>query len=71
LTLNYVIPPLLATMEGDMKEEEILRLIRNTLPMLSSIAEDANLPSLVFLIGMAELEVAQAEAIAKHDNRKK
>jgi hypothetical protein len=58
-------------MEGDMKEKEILRLIRNTLPMLSSIAEDANLPSLVFLIGMAELEVAQAEAIAKHDNRKK
>jgi hypothetical protein len=58
-------------MEGKMKETEILRLIRNTLAMLSSLAEDAKLPSLVFLIGMAELEAAQAEAIAKHDGHRK
>lgn len=49
-----------------MKETEVLSMLRNSLGILSSIAKRADLPSLVFLIGMAELEAAQAEANAKN-----
>jgi hypothetical protein len=48
-----------------MKETEVLSMLRNTLGILSSIANSADLPALVFLIGMAELEAAQLEADAK------
>jgi hypothetical protein len=48
---------------------EILGLLRNSLAILGSIAKSAdkraNLPALVFLIGMAELEASRAEADAK------
>jgi hypothetical protein len=44
---------------------EVLATLRNTLAILGSIAERADLPNLVFLIGMAELEAAQAEACAR------
>ena len=52
---------------------EILGLLRNSLAILGSIAKsadkraskDASLPALVFLIGMAELEAARAEADVK------
>ncbi len=49
-----------------MKETtEILAMLRHSLAALSSIAKGADFPALVFLIGMAELEAAQAEARAK------
>lgn len=44
---------------------EVLATLRNTLAILGSIAQREQLPALVFLIGMAELEAAQAEASAK------
>jgi hypothetical protein len=51
-----------------MKETtEVLSMLRNTLAILSSIAKGADLPALVFLIDMAELEAAQAEANAKRE----
>lgn len=50
-----------------MKEIEVLAMLRNTLGILSSVAKSADLPALAFLIGMAELEAAQAEAIAKRE----
>ena len=51
-----------------MKETtEILALMRNALATLGTIAKGADLPALVFLIGMAELEAAQAEANAKRE----
>jgi hypothetical protein len=56
-------------MEGKMKESELLACLRNTLASLSSLAKGADLPALAFLIGMAELEAAQAEAIAKRDKK--
>jgi hypothetical protein len=46
---------------------EALATLRNTLAILGSIAKDADLPALVFLIGMGELEATQAEANAKRD----
>ena len=55
-----------------MKEStEILAMLRNTLAILGSVAKDADLPALVVLIGMAELEAAQAETIAKSEAYKK
>lgn len=49
-----------------MKETtEVLAALRTALTVLASIAQRADLPNLVFLIGMAELEAAQAEAQAK------
>ena len=51
-----------------MKEStEVLAMLRNTLAILGSVAKGADLPALVFLIGMAELEAAQAEANAKSE----
>lgn len=51
-----------------MKEStEVLSMLRNTLAILGSVAKDADLPALVFLIGMAELEAAQTEANAKNE----
>jgi len=50
---------------------ETLALLRNSLAILSSIAERADLPALVFLIGMAELEATQAAAKAKRKAFKK
>ncbi len=48
-----------------MKETtEVLATIRNTLAILASLAERTDRPGLAFLIGMAELEAAQAEASA-------
>jgi hypothetical protein len=48
-------------MEGKMKETTgILAMLRNSLAILNSIAKGADLPALVFLIGMAELEADQA-----------
>jgi hypothetical protein len=44
---------------------EVLATLRNTLAILGSIAQRADLPNLVFLIGMAELEAAEAEAGAR------
>jgi hypothetical protein len=44
---------------------EVLATLRNTLAILGSIAQREDLPALVFLIGMAELEAAQTEACAK------
>ena len=49
---------------------EILALLRNTLAISGSIAKAADLPALVFLIGMAELEAAQAEASANRKARR-
>lgn len=46
---------------------EVLAILRNTLAILSSIAKGADLPALVFLIGMAELEAVQAAADAKRE----
>ena len=67
-----VIQPLLVTMEGKMTETtETLALLRNSLAILSSIAERADLPALAFLIGMAELEVTQAAAKSKRKTFKK
>jgi hypothetical protein len=40
-------------------------MLRNTLAILGSIAQRADLPNLAFLIGMAELEAAQTEASAR------
>ena len=50
---------------------ETLALLRNSLAILSSIAERADLPALVFLIGMAELEATQAAVKAKRKAFKK
>jgi hypothetical protein len=47
-------------MAGDMKKAKILSMLRNMLAILSSIAKSADLPALVFLIGMTDLEAAQA-----------
>jgi hypothetical protein len=59
-------------MEGKMTETtETLALLRNSLAILSSIAERADLPVLAFLIGMAELEATQATAKAKIKSFKK
>jgi hypothetical protein len=44
---------------------EVLATLRNTLAILGSIAQREDLPALVFLIGMAELEAAQAESKAR------
>jgi hypothetical protein len=44
-------------MEG--KLAMTLALLRNSLAILSSIAEKADLPAQAFLIGMAELEATQ------------
>lgn len=55
-----------------MKEStEVLAMLRNRLAILGSVAKGADLPALVFLIGMAELEAAQAEAAAKSDAARK
>jgi hypothetical protein len=58
-------------MEGSIKLTEVLAIVlamlRDTLAILSSIAKGADLPALVFLVGMAELEAVQAEAYAKHE----
>jgi hypothetical protein len=49
-----------------MKETtEILAMLRNSLAALGLIAKGAESPALAFLIGMAELEAAQAELKAK------
>ena len=67
-----VIQPLLVTMEGKMTETtETLALLRNSLAILVSIAERADLPALAFLIGMAELEATQAAAKSKRKTFKK
>jgi len=59
-------------MEGKMTETtETLALLRNSLSILSSIAERADLPALAFLIGMAELEATQAAAKSKRKTFKK
>jgi hypothetical protein len=58
-------------MEGDMKETEVLAMLHKMLAILSSIATDADLPALAFLIGMAELEAAQAQANVKSESFKK
>jgi hypothetical protein len=59
-------------MEGKMVETtETLALLRNSLAILSSIAERADLPALAFLIGMAELEASQTAAEAKRKTFKK
>jgi hypothetical protein len=50
---------------------ETLALLRDSLAILSSIAETADLPALVFPIGMAELEAAQTPAKAKRKAFKK
>jgi hypothetical protein len=50
---------------------EVLALLRNSLTILSLIAERAGLPALVFLIGMAELEASQTAAKAKRKILKK
>jgi hypothetical protein len=54
-------------MEGDVKETGVLAMLRNMLAILSSTATDADLPVLAFLIGMAELEAAQAQANVKRE----
>jgi hypothetical protein len=54
-----------------MKETEVLAMLRNMLASLSSIATDADLPALAFLIGMAELEAAQTQAGIKRESFKK
>jgi hypothetical protein len=55
-----------------MKERtESLAILRHTLAISRSIAKGADFPALVFLIGMAELEAAQAEAKAKREARAK
>jgi hypothetical protein len=41
-------------MEGEMKETEILSMLRKTLGILGSVADNAELPALAFLIGMAD-----------------
>lgn len=49
-----------------MKESiEVLEILRGSLASLSSIAKNADLPALAFLIGMAELEATQAEVSAR------
>jgi hypothetical protein len=59
-------------MEGKMTERtETLALLRNSLAVLSSIAERADLPALAFLIGMAKLGATQAAAKAKRKRFKK
>jgi hypothetical protein len=50
---------------------DVLATLRNTLAILGSIAERADLPNLVFLIGMAELEAVQAEANARLEASKR
>ena len=51
-----------------MKETtDVLTMLRHSLAILSSVAKSADLPALAFLIGMAELEAAQAETSAKRD----
>jgi hypothetical protein len=54
-------------MEGKMKKTEVLTMLRNMLAILGSIAKDADLSALAFLIGMAELEAAQAEVNSKRE----
>jgi len=64
--------PPLVTMERKRKETtETLALLRNSLAILGSIAERADWPRWRFLIGMAELEPAQAAAKAEHRGFKK
>lgn len=53
-----------------MKEAEILAILRNTLAILCSIANRADMPALAFLIGMAELEAAQTKAGVKRKRPK-
>ena len=50
---------------------ETLAPSRNSLAILVSIAERADLPALAFLIGMAELEATQAAAKSKRKTFKK
>ena len=64
-----VIQSPLVIMEGKMTETtETLALLRNSLAILSSIAERADLPA---LIGLAELEATQTAAKAKRKTFKK
>jgi hypothetical protein len=58
-------------MEGKMKEAQTLAMLRNMLTILSSMARDADLQALAFLIGMAELEAAQAAVHAKRKAKAK
>jgi hypothetical protein len=58
-------------MEGDMKETEVLTTLRKMLAILSSVATNADLPARAFLIGMAELQAAQAQANVKRKSFKK
>ena len=48
-----------------MKETEVLTTLRKMLAILSSVATNADLPALAFLIGKAELQAAQAQANAR------
>lgn len=49
------------------EKTEILTTLRNMPAILGSLAKSVDRPALEFLIGMAELEAAQAEVAAKSD----
>ncbi len=49
------------------EKTKVLAMLRSVLTVLNSIAENADLPAIAFLIGMAELEATQAETNAKRE----